>query len=218
MSDKVKRAYKQSKGIYDDVLTQSKWWSRLYIRFFWGVDDIEITNKLFQMLPDDFAGQLLDVPCGTLNLTVDHYHSLEQSRITCLDYSGDMLAGAKERIANNGLSHATAMHGDVGSLPFGDETFDAVLSMNGFHVFPSKARAYAETARVLKKGGLFFGCFYVQGECKRSDFIVNAVLARRGWFSPPFLTKDEVAAVLRRYYDDVTVYSKNAMLWFRCVK
>ena len=28
MSDKIKNSYKASKNIYDDTLTQSKWWSR----------------------------------------------------------------------------------------------------------------------------------------------------------------------------------------------
>jgi Methylase involved in ubiquinone/menaquinone biosynthesis len=36
------------------------------------------------------------------------------------------------------------VQGDVGKLTFDDCTFDAVLSMNGFHVFPDKEKAYAE--------------------------------------------------------------------------
>lgn len=59
--------------------------------------------------------------------------------------------------------------GDVGALPFADESFDIVLSLNGFHAFPDKEAAYRETFRVLKKGGTFCGCFYVQGGCKRTN-------------------------------------------------
>lgn len=63
MSDKIKQSYQQSKDIYDDVLTQSKWWSRLYIKLFWGgVDDNEIARRVLRFIPDDFAGKLLDVP------------------------------------------------------------------------------------------------------------------------------------------------------------
>ena len=32
-----------------------------------------------------------------------------------------------------------------------NETFDMVLSMNGFHAFPDKDHAFQETWRVLKK-------------------------------------------------------------------
>ena len=173
MEDKIKGAYRQTRNIYDDVLTQSKWWSRLYIRLFWGVDDIEITKKLFHFLPDDFSGALLDVPCGTLNLTAEKYSNLKGASITCLDYSQDMLASAKAQVAKQGLTQIILMQGDVGNLPFEGASFDAVLSMNGFHVFPDKEKAYAQTARVLKPGGMFFGCFYVRGENKRSDFVVR---------------------------------------------
>ena len=82
------------------------------------------------------------------------------------------------RIEHQNLANTSAMQGDVGKLPFESDAFDAVLSMNGFHVFPDKEKAYAKTARVLKPGGMFFGCFYIRSESKRSDFVVNTVLAR----------------------------------------
>ena len=218
MGDKIKGAYRQSKNIYDDVLTQGKWWSRLYIRFFWDVDDIEITKKLFHFLPDGFNGTLLDVPCGTMNLTAEKYSKRKNATITCLDYSADMLTGARTQIERHGHTHISLLQGDVGNLPFEDAAFDAVLSMNGFHVFPAKEKAYAETARVLKPGGIFFGCFYVRGERKRSDFVVRAVLAKKGWFTPPFQTKGEVLATLQKYYTHVELYNDKAMIWFYCVK
>lgn len=218
MSDKITGAYKQSKNIYDDVLTQSKWWSKLYIHLFWSVDDIAIADKLLGMLPMEFSGKLLDVPCGTLNLTAERYRELPNAHITCLDYSEDMLAGTKARAAQLGLANLDVMQGDVGALPFAAESFDAVLSMNGLHVFRNKPKAYAEMTRVLKPGGLFLGCFYVRGECKRSDFVVNAVLARRGWFTPPFQTKSEVVATLRQHFSTAEVYSEKAMLWFCCMR
>jgi len=218
MEEKLISAYKKSKNIYDDILTQNRWWSKLYIRLFWGVDDTKITMNLLAMLPNDFAGALLDVPCGTLNLTVDKYLEMEQSRIVCLDYSKDMLAVAKERIRSLSLSHVSAIQGDVGDLPFENETFDIVLSMNGFHAFPDKESAFYETARVLKPGGLFLGCFYICGEHRRSDFVVKTVLARKGWFTPPFQTKTCVLDTLNKYYSVVELYSDKAMVWFRCVK
>ena len=186
--------------------------------FFWGVDDTEIANKLFEMLPDDFSGRLLDVPCGTLNLSSVQYKRLTKATITGLDYSEDMLAGARERVLGMGLSTLSLMQGDVGSMPFPDESFDAVLSMNGFHVFPDKPKAYAETARVLKPGGLFFGCFYVRGERRRSDFVVKRILAKKGWFTPPFETKEEARASLEHFCTRVELYNDKAMVWFRCTK
>jgi hypothetical protein len=66
MGDKIEDSYRSSRNIYDDVLTRSKWWSRLYMDFFWdGIDDNEIARKVLSYVPDDFSGNLLDVPVGT---------------------------------------------------------------------------------------------------------------------------------------------------------
>lgn len=45
--------------------------------------------------------------------------------------------------------------GDVSYLKMNDESYDIVVSMNGFHAFPDKKKAFQETWRVLKPGGTF---------------------------------------------------------------
>lgn len=218
-SDKISKAYKQSKDIYDTTLTQDAWWSRLYIKLFWdGVSDLDIAAKVLSAVPEDFAGRLLDVPVGTGVFTLSTYKRLPKADITCLDYSEDMLCRARARYAESGLTQVHCVQGDVGQLPFDDEAFDIVLSMNGFHAFPDKPRAYRETHRVLKKGGLFCGCFYVKGESKRSDFIVSRFLAPKGWFTPPFETAAEVKRTLEGLYGEVETDCAGAMLSFRCIK
>lgn len=60
----------------------------------------------------------------------------ENANITCLDYSMDMLEQAERRF--NGYAHIKCIQSDVGNLQMDDESFDIVLSMNGFHAFPDK--------------------------------------------------------------------------------
>lgn len=218
-NSKLKTAYASSKTFYDAVLTQSNWWSRLYSRLFWGgVNDSEIAGKVLAMIPGDFAGKLLDVPVGTGVFTAGKYQALPNAAITCIDYSADMLLQAKERFAAHSLTHVTCLQGDVGALPFGDETFDIVLSMNGFHAFADTDKAYRETARVLKKGGSFCGCFYCKGQCRRTDFIVNFFLAKRGWFTPPFQTLAGIRQALAAMYTRVELDNRKAMVYFHCIK
>ena len=50
--------------------------------------------------------------------------------------------------------------------PFGNSSFDIVLSLNGFHAFPDKEAAWREIFRVLRPGGTFCGCFYVRERMK----------------------------------------------------
>jgi hypothetical protein len=83
--DKIKESYKSSKNIYDDVLTQDKWWSKLYIKLFWsGVDDKKIAKKILNYIPNNFNGKLLDVPVGTAVFTINKYQKLKEAKITCL--------------------------------------------------------------------------------------------------------------------------------------
>ena len=93
MADKIQNAYEASKDIYDDVLTQGNVFSRLYIKLFWsGTDDKVIARNVLSHIPDDFSGNLLDVPVGTAVFTERKWASLKSARITCLDYSVGMLA------------------------------------------------------------------------------------------------------------------------------
>lgn len=217
--NKIKKAYSISKNIYDDTLTQTKWWSKLYIGFFWaGINDIEIAKKVLKVIPDDFTGKLLDIPVGTGIFTLDKYSILPNAKITCIDYSEDMLLQAKKRFSHGNLKNIDYIQGDVGNLKFNNETFDIILSMNGFHAFPDKEKAFLETTRVLKKGGIFCGCFYISGQCKRTDFIVNFILSKKGWFTPPFQSIEELKLKLSSLYSNIEIHNQKSMVYFKCIK
>ena len=217
MADKIQDAYESSKNIYDGVLTQGNFFSRMYIKLFWsGTDDNEIARKVLSYIPDDFSGKLLDVPVGTTVFTQRKWSTLKNAHITCLDYSTDMLEQAKRRL--DGQAHINFIQGDVGNLQMDDESFDTVLSMNGFHAFPDKQKAFSETCRVLKSGGDFIACFYIRGKSKRTDWLVKNILAKKGWFTPPFQTEEELKNTLQKMYKEVELHVDGSMAYFHCVK
>jgi len=216
--DKIKVAYKESKNIYDDVLTANNFWSKAYNKFAWGMKDEDYVLTLLSFIPNDFHGKMLDVPVGTAVFTANKYKTIKNADITALDYSTDMLSQAEKRFEHMGISNIKCVQGDVSNLPFETDNFDLVLSMNGFHAFPSKENAFKETARVLKKGGIFCGCFYISDERKTTDFVVNKFLMPKGWFTPPFYTKDEVSQILNKLYTKVEVYNIKSIVYFKCVK
>jgi len=217
MADKIKHAYHDSKDIYDNVLTQRSFLGRLYTKVFWGgTDDNEIARKVLACIPDDFNGVLLDVPVGTAVFTQEKWRSLSNAEIICLDYSEDMLAQAKIRLAD--CPHVSCIQGDVGQLPLENESCDIVLSMNGFHAFPDKSKAFQEIWRVLKPGGKFIACFYIKGESRTTDWLVKNILAKKGWFTPPFQTKSELKELLEQTYERVDVHMDGSMVYYECVK
>ena len=175
-------------------------------------------EKALSGIPEHFSGKLLEVPVGTGILTMPVYQTMPEADITCLDYSPDMMRQAREKTDRLHLKNVTFRQGDVGALPYANDTFDIVLSLNGFHAFPDKEAAFRETFRVLKPGGTFCGCFYVKGEQKRTDWFVRHIYEKAGFFTPPYETVSGLKHRLERMYETVTLGTVKSMAWFICRK
>lgn len=222
--DEIRASYKQLGEIgtlYDGIITRSTLLGKIMDSVIWGLDAplaAKWIDDALSPIPGDFSGKLLEVPVGTGVLTMPLYRSLPQAEISCLDYSAAMMKNAQRRAEAMGVSNVSFVQGDVGALPFEDESFDAVISLNGFHAFPDKEAAFRETCRVLKPGGVFCGCFYIRGEFKRTDFFVRRMYVPKGFFTPPFETKESLRARLESLYSAVELHTVNAEGIFKCVK
>ena len=222
--DQIRNAYKTTGGqasFYDGMMTYSTLLGKAICRVVWNMDGEKNTaylEKALSGIPEDFSGKLLEVPVGTGVLTMPVWQSLPQANITCLDYSPDMMASAKEKAKRLGIANVAFTQGDVGALPFADESFDIVLSLNGFHAFPDKEAAYRETYRVLKKGGTFCGCFYIQGECGRTDWFIKHLYQPKGFFTAPYETQNSLRERLSRMYQSAEVSAVEGICCFLCRK
>lgn len=222
--DQIQNAYKttgKSASFYDGMMTYSTFTGKVICRAVWNMDrekNNEYMQRVFSAIPEDFAGKLLEVPVGTGVLTMPVYKDLGKAEITCLDYSPDMMRSARQKADLLGLSNVNFVQGDVGNLPFADETFDIVLSMNGFHAFPDKEAAYRETYRVLKKGGRFCGCFYCKGECARTDWFISHLYEPKKFFTPPYETVESLRDRLMKLYSEAEVSHVEGIVCFSCRK
>ena len=222
--EQIRNAYKLTGGnasFYDGMMTYSTLPGKAICRAVWNMDaekNLRYIEQALSGIPMDFTGKLLEVPVGTGVLTMPVYRELPAAQITCLDYSADMMNAAKQKAESAGIRNITFLQGDVGALPFPDESFDIVLSLNGFHAFPDKEAAYRETYRVLKKGGAFCGCFYIAGGCRRTDWFVNHLYVPKGFFTQPFETEDSLRRRLQGMYTDVNVTAVEGIGCFRCRK
>ena len=222
--DEIRESYKalgDMGNLYDGIITRSTAVGKLMDSLIWGLDKegaAKWINDALAPIPENFSGSLLEVPVGTGVLTMPVYASLPEASVTCLDYSADMMGHAEKRASALGISNVSFVQGDVGALPFEDESFDIVISLNGFHAFPDKEAAYSETFRVLKKGGTFCGCFYIAGEFPRTDWFVKHMYVPKGFFTPPFETESSLRERLKGMYAEVRVTSVKGIGIFRCVK
>jgi len=222
--EEIKKAYKdlgRAGSLYDQIITYSTPLGGWMNKMIWGFTKEENDQWLENVLdavPADFASKLLEVPVGTGILTMPLYRTIPKAQVTCLDYSEQMMNNAKKRAEEMNLQNITFRQGDVGALPFEDETFDLVLSLNGFHAFPDKEAAYRETYRVLKKGGIFCGCFYIREANPKTDKWIHNVHERKGFFTPPYETVSSLTKRLSDMYEEAAVTNVKSIATFRCVK
>ena len=220
----IRNAYKHMGGeatFYDGMITCSTFIGTLVSRLVWGLNREKAQRYqelALSAIPADFAGKLLEVPVGTGIITMPKYQTLGKAKITCLDYSPDMMARAQRLAEKLEIPNIDFVQGDVGNLTFQDESFDVVLSLNGFHVFPDKEAAYRETFRVLKPGGVFCGCCAAMKENWRTDFVLKRVYTPMGYCTPPFETAASLKARLEKMYRQVELTTVESMAVFRAVK
>lgn len=112
---------------------------------------IVLVSELLAETADLHAGwRVLDVACGNGNATL----AAARSGTTAIgvDYVPALLESARERAVTEGLD-AEFRDGDAERLPFGDNEFDAVLSVFGAMFAPDHERTAAEMLRVSRPGG-----------------------------------------------------------------
>ncbi|MCS9996591.1 demethylmenaquinone methyltransferase [Weissella confusa] len=100
-------------------------------------------------------GQILDVAAGTGDWTIALAKELgEKGHVTGFDLSPEMLAVAREKVVEAGVSYwVTLTQGNAMELPYEDDTFDLVTIGFGLRNLPDTAKGMQELYRVLKPGG-----------------------------------------------------------------
>ncbi len=128
--------------------------------------------------------QVLETAAGTGVLTrAIASHLPADAQITATDLNQPMLDRAKARQPN--ADQVTWKQTDAQSLPFADQSFDAVACQFGAMFFPDKVRAYKEARRVLKPSGHFL--FNIWDRISENEFADVATEALASFFpdDPP---------------------------------
>ncbi|SFR00369.1 class I SAM-dependent methyltransferase [Desulfoscipio geothermicus] len=135
------------KQLFDDKADGYDKWYRTPVGRF--VDRVEKAAVLAYLEPQP-GMSVLDIGCGTGN------YSLELARqglqVTGIDISPGMLARARAKAEAEGLP-VQFIRGNAGRLPFGDNSFNYVVSVSALEFLPDLGAALLEAYRVLKPGG-----------------------------------------------------------------
>jgi tRNA (cmo5U34)-methyltransferase len=112
--------------------------------------------NLFCYLPKDFKPQrILDLGCGTGNLTAAILQHFPNAEIHALDLSADILNECKERFKEH--RNISYHQQDFSHLDFPENHFDLILSSFAIHHVQDeeKKKLYQQILAILKPNGLF---------------------------------------------------------------
>jgi ubiquinone/menaquinone biosynthesis C-methylase UbiE len=129
-----------------NAFCSSRWWSRRVEDELvpWGLDGVELGDDVLEVGP------------GFGATTRQFARKLKTGRLTALELDEEYC----RRLSGKLGSAVEVVQGNATALPFADQRFSAVLCFQMLHHIPLREQQdqmFAETARVLRPGGVFAG-------------------------------------------------------------
>lgn len=178
---------------------------------------IESSNEFYpftaKCLPTEENCRLLDLGCGT-GLELEEYFSLNPfAAVTGIDLSQGMLSALKKKFANKNI---TLILGSYFDVPFGENVFDAAVSVESLHHFTKEEKIplYAKLFSALKENGYFILTDYFsmsEDEELRHRRNLEVLKAEQGitdglyHYDTPLTVENETEALLEAGFASVEV-------------
>lgn len=140
----VTRAPHAPEAVYDRVADQYEAFRALWLRLAGGAVEQRMLRDLTRSLTP--GCRVLDAGCGTGTLSRQMRVVEPSIQLKLLDLSPAMLAHTADIPGNK-------LVGSVMDLPFGDASFDVVVSSWGIETVPDPMRAVSEYLRVIRDAG-----------------------------------------------------------------
>ncbi|WP_240644004.1 class I SAM-dependent methyltransferase [Antribacter gilvus] len=162
-------------------------------------------------LPNDLAGRVLDVGCGSGNVTLELLHHCARANVLGIDVSPSMIERAERLL---GRDPAIALRASLQSVDFlrfasGIDTgnpdrrnFDAIFSTSALHWLGAPRQTYAALHRVLRPGGLLAvhqgatGCYAELHEIAQKAHVEAGLGDAPLRYPPGYLSAEELVAIL----------------------
>ncbi len=116
--------------------------------------DVSWRKKAIHFFKKDQPKHILDVACGTADMSIIACKILNPEKITGIDISEQMLAIGLKKIEKEGLTGKIDLQvGDSEAINFPAHSFDGIMVAFGVRNFENLEKGLLEMCRVLKPGG-----------------------------------------------------------------
>jgi ubiquinone/menaquinone biosynthesis C-methylase UbiE len=148
--------------LFAAAVTAAAWWWRKnpsacpYNQRFWvqAPHPFITRERLRDTLAPAPGERILEIGPGTGYYTLDLAEWVgSDGTVEIFDLQQEMLDHTMRRAGEAGLANVVPTQGDARSLPYGDDSVDAVVLVTVLGEIPDQERALAEVARVLRPGG-----------------------------------------------------------------
>jgi radical SAM protein with 4Fe4S-binding SPASM domain len=191
--DGVLKGRKPMAACFNDLAPEYDRWGSIPL----GRAYVEAAKKeAFRMLGAGRGLAVLEVGCGTGNYLLPL--AAMGAAVTGVDSSEAMLRVAHRKAQDSGLS-IRLEHAYAEDLPFGEGTFDAVLSLNLLEFVEDPPAAVGEMLRVLKGGGtLVVGVLNRWSLWGLTQRLKKPFMGEdRAYYRGKFFSEEELTALLR---------------------
>lgn len=195
--------YRDSSNLDARVLIHQRYSTNPYGWFRWVFDHL-VT------LPEN--AKVLELGCGHGNLWKENVDRIPTGwQVTLSDLSPGMLDAAWRNLVITGRAFKFEEI-DAGSIPYEEESFDAVIANHMLHHLPARPKALKEIKRILMPGGCLFATTVGERHMKEMNAWLSRVREDRHSvvFHLPFLLENG-AEQLQQFFDMVKMdrYSDN---------
>ena len=138
-------------AIYDLVAC-----NRFYNWLMWGYSIKDYATLCRDSLASSSDGWVLDLACGSLAFTAEIYANCSNRPVVFLDQSIKLLRKGKsrlEKLKGNISENIFFLHADALQLPFKENSFQTIISLNLLHCLNDVKTVLQEMKRVITDGG-----------------------------------------------------------------
>ena len=145
-----------------------------------------VTERMLERLEPDAGETILELAAGTgvVGLAAAAIVGAD-GRVILSDFSSAMIESAERHAESLGFEQVECRVLDAERLDFPDEAVDGVLCRWAYMLMANPAAAFAETGRVLRRGGRVSAAVFAAPEQNPWAALPSRVLQERGHMPPP---------------------------------